>query len=116
MLMIFGKNWKMMKQALKVFKVKFSKQVRNFLKKLTANERGRFKKAIESIRKDPYNSLQDVKKLTGKKDYWRLRIGPYRIIYKIEANELLIYFIKGKMSGDVYKKQTEIETISDLQL
>ncbi len=44
------------------------------------------------------------KKLTGKKDYWRLRVGPYRIIYKIEANELLIYFIKGKMRGNIYKK------------
>jgi len=87
-----------------LFKVKFSKHVRNFLKKLTAKERGRFKKAIDNIRKDPYNSLQDVKKLTGKKDYWRLRIGTYRIIYKIEASELLIYFIKGKIRGDIYKK------------
>ena len=87
-----------------MFKIKFSKQVRNSLKKLTAKERGKFKNAIDSIRKDPYNSQQDFKKLTGKKDYWRLRIGPYRIIYKIEASKLLIYFIKCKMCGDIYKK------------
>ena len=93
----------MMKKELKMFKAGFSKQVRKFFKKLTAKERGRLRKAIEAIRENPYHSGQDVKKLAGKSDYWRLRVGPYRMIYRIQANELLIYFIKAKTRGDIYK-------------
>jgi Cytotoxic translational repressor of toxin-antitoxin stability system len=36
-------------------------------------------------------------------NYYRLRVGNYRIIYEIKNNELIIYVIRLGPRGDIYK-------------
>ncbi|MFA6090332.1 MAG: type II toxin-antitoxin system RelE/ParE family toxin [Candidatus Gracilibacteria bacterium] len=48
--------------------------------------------------------LLDIKILSPKEDKrYRLRVGKYRVIYKIEQSELIICVIKIGSRGDVYK-------------
>ena len=47
---------------------------------------------------------EDIKKLKGHNDLFRLRVGDYRIIYTVDNGELIIYVIDINNRGDVYKK------------
>jgi len=56
--------------------------------------------ALFDLRKNPYLG----KKLKGKfQDYYSLRIGPYRIIYKIYKQKLNILVIRVGQRQGIYK-------------
>ena len=59
-------------------------------KALPKKEQKRIAKEIDSLGKDPTSS--HVKKLSGKEDIYRLRIGDYRVIYQVQ-NKILIILI-----------------------
>lgn len=62
----------------------------------------KIKKAIFSLEKlpRPHGSLN----LTGTDNHYRIRIGPYRIVYSIEDQELIVYVIDVDDRKDVYRK------------
>ena len=74
--------------------------LRNVVKTLECYDEILRKRIIDVINKIP---LGDVKKLQGKNHppLYRLRMGKYRIIYHINAEEILI--VKIDTRGDVYK-------------
>jgi len=45
----------------------------------------------------------DIKPVEGSKGVLRLRKGDYRIFYKVEHGELMIYVIDAENRGDAYK-------------
>lgn len=51
---------------------------------------------------DPDSEILDVKKLIGE-DYWRLRVGSWRIIYGRDDIVRIIKIEKIKSRGDAYK-------------
>ena len=55
---------------------------------------------LKAIKDLPYG---DVKKLQGRAEDYRLRVGDYRIIFTKDDEELLIYVIEIAPRGDVYK-------------
>lgn len=87
------------------YSLKISKQVDKFLAGLAPDWRTRFRVKLESLRQDPYRHPQlDVKRVQGIEGaVYRLRVGPYRVIYEIRDNELLVYLMKAGSRGDVYK-------------
>lgn len=44
-----------------------------------------------------------VKKLKGYHDYWRIRVGDYRIIYIIQDDRLLVIVLRIGNRRDVYE-------------
>ncbi len=44
----------------------------------------------------------DIKKLTGR-DGYRLRIGGWRALYRVEKDQLIIEVVKIGPRGDIYK-------------
>ena len=46
----------------------------------------------------------DIKRLQGRTEDYRLRVGDYRIIFTKDDEKLLIYVIEIAPRGDVYKK------------
>lgn len=58
-------------------------------------------KTISNIR-----DIQHCKQLKGTKDFYRIRIGDYRITFKIENNNT-IEFRRFLPRGQVYKKQAK---------
>ena len=47
------------------------------------------------------NQIKNIKKLAGFEDYYRIRIGDYRIVVKIEEDT--IYFVVFEHRKDIYK-------------
>ena len=91
-------------------KVNFSKKSAKFLENLDDKNRERARIKIRSLVLSleegiiPFKEL-DIKKLKGEwKDFFRLRIGNIRIIFRIdkEKDELIIFEIDYR--GGVYKK------------
>lgn len=75
--------------------IKYSKQASKFLDKQNEDTRQRIKSAIESLPKG------DVKKLQGS-NYYRLRVGTYRVIFDRLFNVIKVERIDNR--GQVYKK------------
>lgn len=73
----------------------YSKQATKFLKKQDTVTRDRIKKSIHSL------PSGDIKKLKGS-DYYRLRVGDYRVIFDKNGN--VIFVVKIDNRGQVYKE------------
>lgn len=53
-----------------------------------------------------FRSLPGCEKLSGKHPRYRIRQGPFRILYKIKDDELIVYVVKVADRRDVYKGVT----------
>jgi len=72
------------------YTILFSPFAQQQLDKLEKNVQERVLSTLERIRVRPY---EFVKKLTGY-PYYRLRVGDYRVIYRIEDKKVKIFIIQ----------------------
>lgn len=80
------------------YNILYDKRCLKYLKKIDKNTQLRILKAIKNL---PYG---DVKRLQGRTEDYRLRVGDYRIIFTKDDEKLLICVIEIAPRGDVYKK------------
>ena len=66
-------------------------------------ERERIQAAINSLADWPNVSGLDVKPLKGRPE-WRLRIGNWRVLFKVDNEKIIIKVVRLAPRGDVYKK------------
>ncbi|MFE3474047.1 MULTISPECIES: type II toxin-antitoxin system RelE/ParE family toxin [unclassified Streptomyces] len=59
--------------------------------------------ALTALGDDPYREDADIKKLTGPSGLYRLRVGGYRVAYRVEDGELIILVVKVGNRRDVYR-------------
>ncbi len=84
-------------------KIKLSKSSTKFLKKLGSDKIAK-QIAIKIKQLATNGHLNDSKQLKGNlSDYHRTDIGEFRIVYKIENNELLVPLVGKRNDGEVYK-------------
>jgi mRNA interferase RelE/StbE len=57
--------------------------------------------AIRGLAEDP--RPHGVKKLQGSKDRWRVRVGDWRIVYRIEDNRLVVLVVAVAKRDEVYR-------------
>ena len=81
------------------YTVELLKKARKFIEAQPRNQQERILKAINNL---PESG--DIIPLSGKKDIFRLRVGDYRIIYKMQDELLLITVVNADNRGQVYKK------------
>jgi mRNA interferase RelE/StbE len=81
-------------------KVQYSRKAIKGLRKLPANVADQFRTAFQEIANS--RGHWEVKKLAGREGY-RLRIGGYRGIYKIEGEQVTVLVLDVGPSGDIYK-------------
>lgn len=83
------------------YKVTFDKKVIKDLKKLDKTWQKKIIQTIETtLTTQPYSG----KKLVGNlSDYFRIRVGDYRIIYEIFDDIVMVEVIKIKHRKDVYR-------------
>ena len=80
----------------------------NFSRKVSSKEYGHlYKKIFEYVypllRRNPFFGV-NIKKLKGEfKDIYRFRIGDYRLFYKVEEQESIIFIIDVESRQDAYK-------------
>ncbi len=57
---------------------------------------------LEIVAANPYADHPNTKKLQGREGYC-LRIGDWRVIYKIQSEQLIIIVLKVASRGEVYR-------------
>ncbi len=80
-----------------VFKKSFAKDLSLLPKFLDT----KIKQFLEQLKTNPYEKCI---KLKGFKQIYRLRLGDYRLLYKIDDNEKLITLLAIAHRKDIYKK------------
>ena len=69
--------------------------------KLDARVRVRIGAAIDSLAENPRPA--GVKRLAGSQDFYRIRVGQYRVVYSIEDDRLVVRVVKLGHRRDVYR-------------
>lgn len=87
-----------------MLRISFSQQALKFLKKIPIKHGQQIDRTLRALKEQAMP--HDAKRLKGTSEYFRVNIGEYRIIYRIDpANELLIVALIGKRNdGEVYKQ------------
>lgn len=85
-----------------MYKVTYRKQAERSLSKLPPNLARRIREKLDQIALNPYGQHNNVTKLQDRPGY-RLRVGDWRIIYKIVDGELIVLVLKIAPRGSVYR-------------
>lgn len=83
------------------FQVSFERAADRALDSLPKRDCARVLSKIESLERDPRPT--GAKKLVGETDVWRIRVGDYRVIYRVKDAELVILIIKIGHRREVYR-------------
>lgn len=81
--------------------VECTKHALHALTAMPANARALIKSKIEALAADPVNA-RNVKKLVGRPGY-RLRVGDWRIIYTVDAGQLVVLVLDIGARGGIYR-------------
>ncbi|MAT99926.1 MAG: hypothetical protein CL608_22530 [Anaerolineaceae bacterium] len=85
-----------------MFEVIYNKQAERALLKLPDNLAKRIRKKMRIIAQNPYGHHNNVTKLKDRPGY-RLRVGDWRVIYKILDGQVCILVVKIAPRGSVYR-------------
>lgn len=63
-----------------------------YLDNLSDDERKKCYRALKELSHDPHKRRagSDIKKMSGKEDFYRLRVGTHRFLYVIKENDVLV--------------------------
>ena len=86
-----------------MYDIEFSKKAAKFLSTLPEKEFNHIISKIQLLKTNPYRNDLDIKKLSAKKDAFRLRVGKIRILYTIISEKILILVFDAGFRGDIYK-------------
>ena len=83
------------------FRIHVSGMAERQLKRLPAEARDRVVRALRALADDPVP--RGSRRLTGYDDVFRVRIGPYRVLYSVAASTLTILVLKIGHRRDIYR-------------
>ncbi len=83
------------------FEIRVSRMAERQLRKLPSVARDRVVRAVRALADDPVP--RGSRRLTGYDDVFRIRIGPYRVLYSVAAPTLTILVLKIGHRRDVYR-------------
>ena len=83
------------------YRIEVLKSAQKSLSKLPKDIQARIVKKIDNLVIDPYPT--DTKKLKDGNGLFRVRVGDYRIVYKVQNNELIILIVKIAHRREVYE-------------
>ncbi|MHC1595632.1 MAG: type II toxin-antitoxin system RelE family toxin [Candidatus Syntropharchaeales archaeon] len=84
------------------YSIYFNRRIKKFLEKLDKSQKERIRTRLLSLSKDPF--IGDVKKVEGRENVYRVRIGDYRVLYLLDRKEKEIYVVKIDKRSRVYRK------------
>jgi len=86
-----------------MYQLKFLGKAEKDLKNIDLPHRKIIKEKLLILAKNPEVLKNNIKKLNGsKEDYYRLRIGNYRVIFKKEDKNLVIFVIRIGHRREIY--------------
>ena len=85
-----------------MYSIEFDKSVKKTLSKLPNEVIKKILDAIAELAEDARTN--GCKKLQSSEDYYRIKVGNYRVIYEINDGELLILVVEIGHRKEVYKR------------
>jgi len=82
-----------------MYEVILENPAEKFLKKINAKEQERIIEKLRLLKENPHLGIPLIGDLSG---LWKLRIGDYRAIYKIEKEKLIVFVLKIGHRKNVY--------------
>lgn len=86
-----------------MYTLKYRQQARNYLARLPLKIRSAIVSNLHQLAADPDSPSLDIDALKGRKGF-RLRVGPYRVIYTRQDDRLVIEVVTIRPRGDIYKR------------
>ncbi len=84
-----------------MYEIEFTAHAKRQFLKLIPDVQTRLQIAIDNLADDP--RPDGVKKLKGRKNEYRIRIGSYRVIYKVEDHKLLVTIVESGLRSQIYE-------------
>ena len=85
------------------YKVLFQKSAYKEYLALARSMQKRVDQVLEILRINPLSEVLRFKKIRGKENHYRIRVGDYRIIYSPQASALIVRVIRIGHRKDVYR-------------
>jgi mRNA interferase RelE/StbE len=85
-----------------MWEVRLDREVEKALRRMMPELRQRLLKEIEQLQGNPFPPGRE--KVRGRKNEWRLRVGDYRIIYRVDERRRLIEVSEVGHRREVYRK------------
>ncbi|MEU1547575.1 type II toxin-antitoxin system RelE/ParE family toxin [Nocardia sp. NPDC005745] len=85
------------------YRFRFLESARRELRAIERPDAMRILTALTALGEDPYTPGLDVKKLSGHDNLFQLRVGRYRVAYRVDNGVLEILVIKVGWRKDVYR-------------
>ena len=82
--------------------IRIERRALKALAALPKRDLARVRKAVDGLAEEP--RPQGARKLTGREEIYRMRIRPYRTIYKVHDRDRLVLVVKFGARKDVYRK------------
>ncbi|EFE69037.1 type II toxin-antitoxin system RelE family toxin [Streptomyces viridosporus] len=82
---------------------RFTAAAQRQLRAISRPDAMRILTALTALGDDPCRQDADVKKLTGPSGLYRLRVGGYRVAYRIDDGELVVLVVKVGDRRDIYR-------------
>lgn len=84
-----------------VYRIEVTPRALKDLKALPTRERQRVAEQIDALKTDPRPT--GCKKLQGREDFYRIRVGDYRVVYQIEDEVLVILILRAGDRKEIYE-------------
>ena len=82
------------------YEIEITRTAEKQLRRLTRHDQERVTRTLLALADDPFP--RGTRKLTGYDDVFRVRTGPYRILYSVSATKLIVVILKLGQRGNVY--------------
>lgn len=86
------------------YAIEFVKSARKEFERLPVKMRAKTAEALHLLAQNPYSELLKIKKMKGAADLYRIRLGDYRVLYKLRNDRLVVIVIKIGHRSEVYKR------------
>ena len=83
------------------YRVELLRTAAKELERLPTEAKQAVRRAIAALADDP--RPRGSKKLVGGHDYYRIRIGDYRVLYEVRARQVLVLVIAVGHRRDIYR-------------
>jgi len=83
-------------------RIEFGTNTLNFLSKSEKSDSTRIFKRIEELGANQYP--QDAKKLKGERDVYRIRVGDFRVLYRIIREDDVVLVFRVDKRSRVYRR------------
>ena len=87
----------------RVYEVLFQKSAYKEYKALPKQIKKRVDQVLEILSIDPLSEVLKYKRIRGKENHYRIRVGEYRIIYSPQERVLIVRVIRIGHRKDVYR-------------